>query len=73
MNFNYIQSNLNFGHQMAGYRATIEIEAFQLANNGLAIEISSFLRARQKSWLLRAKRPSTVRSPQKRADFNEPN
>ena len=45
MKFIFIQSNLNFGHQMAGYRATIEIEAFQLANNGLAIEIIPFLRA----------------------------
>ena len=56
MKFNFIQSNLNFGHQMAGYRATIEFEAFQLANNGLAIEISPFLRARRKKvGILRAK------------------
>ena len=47
MKFNFIQSNLNFGHQMTGYRGTIEIEAFQLANNGLAIEFSPFLRARR--------------------------
>ena len=45
---NFIQSNLSFGHQMAGYRSTIEIEAFHLANNGLAIDISLFLRARRK-------------------------
>ena len=50
MKFNFIQSNLSFGHQMAGYRAIIEIEAFQLANNGLAIEISLFL-----SWARRKK------------------
>ena len=48
MILNFIQSNLNFGDQMAGYRAIIEIEAFQLANNGLAIAISPFLRARRK-------------------------
>ena len=35
---------------MADYWATIEIDAFQLANNGLAIEFSPFLRDRwQKS------------------------
>ena len=48
MKLNFIQSNLNFGDQMEGYRAIIEIEAFQLANNGPAIEISPFLRARRK-------------------------
>ena len=58
---------------MAGYRATIEIEAFQLANNGLAIEISPFLGIDGKSCLLRAKRPSTCISLQKRANFNESN
>ena len=68
---NFIQSNLNFGHQMAGYQATIEIEAFQRANNGLAIKISPA--RRKKSWLLRAKRPSRCISPQKRANFNESN
>ena len=46
MKFNFIQLDPNFGHQMAGYRATIEIGAFQLANNGLAIEISPSLRAK---------------------------
>ena len=39
----FIQSNLNFGQQMAGYWATIEIEVFQLANNGLAKEIILFV------------------------------
>ena len=48
MKLNFIQSNLSFGDQMAGCRATIKIEVFQLANNGLAVEISPFLRARRK-------------------------
>ena len=48
MKFNFIQSGFNFDH--LGYRATIEIGAFQLANNGLAIEISPFLRAYAFTW-----------------------
>ena len=43
MKLYFIHSDFSFGHQMPGYRAIIEICPFQLANNGLAIEISPFL------------------------------
>ena len=46
MKFNFIQSGFSFGHKLAGYRDTIEIRTFQLANNGPVVGISPFVRPR---------------------------
>ena len=51
-----MESGFNFNHQMAGYRVTIEIGAFQLANNGLAIcykyrRMHIFSTSKQSLWI----------------------
>ena len=69
MKFNFIHSEFSFDHQMAGYRAIIEICAFQLANNGLAIKMSPFLRLIHVLGLLALKRQLFSSSPKKRANF----